>query len=107
MAQRKSSKKSNPKSSRKLTGRRQAAVQMVFGRKNYFVLLGSLGLIALGYVVMALDNARGFTERGDHISLDSPFSLVVSPLILLAGYVGIAVAILWREKKVEEKPQDA
>ena len=107
MAQRKSSKKSNPQSFRTLTGRRQAAVQMVFGRKNYLVLLGSLGLIALGYVVMALDNARGFTERGDHISLDSPFSLVVSPLILLAGYVGIAVAILWREKKVEEKPQDA
>jgi len=107
MAKRRSSKKSNPKSSRKLAGRRKAAVQMVFGRKNYLVLLGSLGLIVLGYVVMALDNARGLTERGDHISLDSPLSLVVSPLILLAGYMGVAVAILWREKKTEEETQDA
>jgi len=107
MAQRKSSKKSGSSASRKPAGRRQAAVQMVFGRKNYLMLLGSLGLIVIGYVVMALDNARGLTDRGDHISLDSPLSLVVSPLILLAGYLGIAVAILWREKKVEEKKSDA
>ena len=107
MAKRRSSKKSNPKSSRKLAGRRKAAVQMVFGRKNYLVLLGSLGLIVLGYVVMALDNARGLTERGDHISLDSPLSLVVSPPILLAGYVAIAVAILWRARRVDEDARAA
>ncbi len=107
MAQRKSSKKSGSVASRNSSGRRQAAVQMVFGRKNYLMLLGSLGLIVFGYAVMALDNARGLTERGDHISLDSPLSLVVSPLILLAGYVGIAVAILWRQKKVDDEPKEA
>ncbi len=79
---------------------------MVFGRKNYLMLLASVGLIVIGYVVMALDNARGLTERGDHISLDSPLSLVVSPMILLAGYVGIAVAVLWREKKATDESQD-
>lgn len=79
---------------------------MVFGRKNYLMMLGSVGLIVLGYVVMALDNARGLTERGDHISLDSPLSLIVSPMILLAGYVGIAVAILWREKEPDDEEQE-
>ncbi len=107
MAQRTSSKKSNAKSARIPTGRRQAAAQMVFGRKNYIMLLVSVGLIFLGYVVMALDNGRGLTERGDHISLYSPISLIVSPMILLAGYMGIVVAILWREKKADDEPKDA
>jgi hypothetical protein len=106
MAQRKS-KRATQRSSRAPAGRRQAAAQMVFGKKNYLMLVGSLALIVLGYAVMAFDNARGLTERGDHISLDSPLSLVVSPLILLAGYVGIAVAILWREKKSRDDTEKA
>lgn len=106
MAQRKSSKRTSQSGSRKPVGHRQAAAQMVFGRKNYLMLLVSVGLIVIGYAVMAFDNARGLTERGDHISLDSPLSLVVSPMILLAGYVGIAVAVLWREKKAAEETRD-
>jgi len=77
---------------------------MVFGRTNYVLLLGSLGAIVLGFALMAFDNARGLDERGVHLSLDSPLSLTVAPILLMAGYLGIVWAILWRPK---DEPADA
>lgn len=78
---------------------------MVFDKQNYLILLGSIGLIVLGYALMAIDNNRGQDELGNMLSLDSSLSLVVAPLVLLAGFVGIAAAILWRKKSPEtEKP---
>ena len=72
---------------------------MVFGRQNYVLLLASLALIVVGYVIMGVDNARGVDARGVHLSLDSTLSLVVAPLLLLAGYLGLVGAILWRPKE--------
>ena len=80
---------------------------MVFERKNYLILLGSIGLLVLGYVLMALDNNRGVDELGNHLSLNSPLSLVVAPLVLLAGYVGIVAAILWRKGSSEAEESSA
>jgi hypothetical protein len=82
---------------------RPGRVHLVFGRRNYVLLLGSVGLIVLGYALMAFDNARGLDERGVHVSLDSALSLTVVPLLLLAGYLGIAAAILWRPKTTEDE----
>lgn len=74
---------------------------MVFGQRNYVLLLGSIGLVALGYILMAVDNARGVDAQGVHLSLDSTLSLVIAPLLLLAGYLGLVGAILWRPKEKE------
>ena len=87
---------------------RPGRVHLVFGRRNYVLLLGSVGLIVLGYALMAFDNARGLDARGVHLSLDSALSLTVVPVLLLAGYLGIAAAILWRPKTTrEEAPPQA
>ncbi len=83
-------------------GRSTGRAHLVFGRRNYVLLLGSIGLIALGYVLMAADNARGVDAQGVHLSLHSALSLTVAPLLLLAGYLGIVGAILWRPKADEE-----
>ena len=82
---------------------RPGRVHLVFGRRNYVLLLGSVGLIVLGYALMAFDNARGLDARGVHLSLDSVLSLTVAPVLLLAGYLGIVVAILWRPKPVRDE----
>jgi hypothetical protein len=62
---------------------------MPFDRQNYRLLLGALALVVLGYALMLIDNAR------EASSVDSALSLYVAPLLLLAGYVGVAGAVLW------------
>jgi hypothetical protein len=87
---------------------RAGRVHLVFGRRNYAVLLASVGLVVLGYVLMAVDNARGLDDRGVHLSLDSTLSLTVAPVLLLAGYLGVVAAILWRPKPtVDEAAAEA
>jgi hypothetical protein len=86
---------------------RSGPAHLVFARRNYVLLLASVGLIVLGYVLMAVDNARGLDERGVHLSLDSALSLTVAPILLLAGYLGVAGAILWRPKQAEPAAEPA
>lgn len=58
---------------------------MPFDRLNYLLLAGCVGLVALGYTIMRMDNTiNGF------------ISLYVAPLILLAGYLGVVYAIMKR-----------
>ena len=59
----------------------------VFSRRNYTLLGAALALIVIGYVLMRAENA-----------VDGPLSLYVAPLLLLAGYLGVIYAILWRPK---------
>jgi membrane glycosyltransferase len=72
------------------TTRRRAATAEgtpVFSRRNYTLLGAALALIVVGYVLMRAENA-----------VDGPLSLYVSPLLLLAGYLGVIYAILWRPR---------
>ena len=71
---------------------------MAFDRRNYVLMGIGLALVVVGYALMAFDNSRGADERGVMLSLDSPLSLTVAPLLLLAGYVQVAVAVLWRPR---------
>lgn len=103
MAQRKPARSASPRAGRPGPVRTGPA-HLVFGRRNYVLLLASVGLVVLGYVLMALDNARGLDEHGVHLSLDSTLSLTVAPILLLAGYLGIVWAILWRPKEAEVAP---
>lgn len=62
---------------------------MPFDRLNYRLLLGAVGLIVLGYALMMVDNATSDNP------VDSALSLIVAPLLLLGGYLGVAVSVLW------------
>ena len=60
----------------------------VFARRNYVLLGIGLALIVLGYVLMRAEN-----------EVDGVLSLFVAPVLLLAGYLEIIYAILWRERR--------
>ena len=62
---------------------------MPFDRLNYRLLLVACGVVVLGYALMAIDNATNDNP------VDSVLSLTIAPLLLLAGYLGIAGAVLW------------
>lgn len=64
---------------------KKPATQMPFDRINYLMLGGCVGLITLGYALMRMDNA-----------VDGFISLYISPLLLLAGYLGVIYAVLKR-----------
>jgi uncharacterized membrane protein HdeD (DUF308 family) len=67
---------------------------MVFTRRNYLLLTLGLVMIVVGYVIMRMEN-----------EMDGFISLYVAPLILLAGYLEIIYAILWRPSKETESAQ--
>lgn len=58
---------------------------MIFAPANYLILGLSVVAIVLGFGIMRLEN-----------EVDGFISLYVSPLILISGYIGVIVAILWR-----------
>jgi hypothetical protein len=79
---------------------------MAFERRNYVLLGIGLALILAGYGMMAFDNARGMDEAGRQmLSLDGPLSVTVAPLLLLAGYLQVAVAVLWRPRPSRESAE--
>lgn len=58
---------------------------LIFEKQNYGMLLASVLLILVGFVAMWMEGAfQGF------------ISLNISPVAIVAGYVGIVYAILWR-----------
>ena len=82
---RNTSTKGRKKTSRQRQGKKKGV--MVFSRKNYVLLVVGLAMILVGYVIMRWDN-----------QVDGFLSLYVAPLILLAGYLEIIYAIMWRPK---------
>ncbi len=81
---------------------------MAFERRNYVLLGVGLALIVAGYALMAFDNSRGLDpSRREMLSLNGPLSLTVAPLLLLAGYLEVAVAVLWRPRTPAAPAADA
>ena len=63
---------------------------MVFTRKNYILLLSGLAMIVVGYVIMRMEN-----------EVDGFISLYIAPIILLAGYLEIIYAVMWRPAEAD------
>lgn len=82
-------KKRHGKSRRKgdRGGRRRQRIAMPFHARNYKLMVVGLVVVAIGYAIMALEN-----------EVDGFLSLYVSPILLLAGYMEIIYAIVWRPK---------
>lgn len=78
--------KSTP--SRKSSRQGKRNVVMVFSRRNYVLMVIGVLAIVIGYVIMRMEN-----------EVDGFISLYIAPVILLAGYLEIIYAILWRPKE--------
>lgn len=83
---------SSSSSARRAARRRPAAGAPegapVFTKRNYVLLGIGLALIIVGYVLMRAEN-----------EVDGPLSLFVAPILLLAGYLEVIYAILWRPRR--------
>jgi membrane-bound ClpP family serine protease len=78
-------------------------MSFAFERKNYMILLFGIVLIILGYVLLA----GGGTKDPNQFSYElfSTQRMVTAPIILMLGYITIAVAIMYKEKpKHQEEP---
>lgn len=65
--------------------------KMVFGRRNYVLILAGIALVVVGYAIMRIENdVDGFT------------SLFVAPLLILGGYLSVIYAILASPEKARE-----
>ncbi|WP_244870219.1 DUF3098 domain-containing protein [Rhodothermus marinus] len=72
------------------TGTRPAASSsrpMVFSRRNYHMLLIGVALVVVGFAIMAIEH-----------ELDGFWSRNVAPIIIVAGYLEVIWAILWRPR---------
>lgn len=64
--------------------------RMVFGKRNYMLILAGVLVVVVGYVMMRIEN-----------DVDGFISLYVAPLIILGGYLEIIWAILVSPEKSE------
>ncbi len=60
---------------------------MVFTRRNYQLLLLGIALVVLGFAIMAIEH-----------ELDGFWSRNVAPILIVAGYLEVIWAILWRPR---------
>jgi hypothetical protein len=63
---------------------------MVLAPRNYLFLAIGVAAIVVGFVLMRMEN-----------EIDGFVSLYVSPVLIVAGYVQILVALLWRPAREE------
>lgn len=76
--------------------RKKETKPMLFSPLNYKLMGFGVLLVAAGFTVMKLENeVYGF------------FSLYVSPVVILAGYITVIYAILKRDHKLEDSDTSA
>jgi len=60
---------------------------MVLGKVNYLLLTACVVVIIIGFTLMRLEN-----------EVDGFVSLYISPIILMIGYLGVFIALLYRPR---------
>jgi hypothetical protein len=80
----------------------KSRMQFAFTRKNYMILFGGMFLIILGFVLLAGGGSKDPNQFS--YELFSTQRMVTAPIILLLGYVTVAVSIMYKEKTTTEQP---
>lgn len=66
-----------------------------FGKANYLLLIVGFLIVVVGFILMA---GPGTTEEAFEPDIFSTRRIVVAPMVCLAGFLFVIVAILWRPK---------
>ncbi len=77
-------------------------MKFAFQRTNYIILLSSIFFIILGFILLAGGGSKDPNQFS--YELFSTQRMVVAPIILLLGYIGVAVAIMYKDKTPEQQP---
>ena len=76
-----------------------------FSKANYKLLFLGLGINILGYILM-IGGAATQLDQFDGDALFSPVRITLSPLLIVAGFVVIAYAIMKKPKAEPEAEQE-
>ena len=82
-------------------------MKATFTTKNYYILIGGIILIALGYILMiggGSDDPNVFNPEIFNFQ-----RITLAPMVCLAGFITILVAIMWRPhagKEVSKSNKD-
>lgn len=75
-------------------------MKATFTKKNYYILLAGIALIALGYILMI-----GGGSDDPNVFNPAIFNfqrITLAPMVCLAGFVLIIFSIMWRAKENAE-----
>lgn len=72
-------------------------LQFAFQKKNYMLLLIGLVILIVGYTLMSGGGSEDPTVFSEEIF--SFRRITLAPIVILAGYVFIGYAIMYRDKK--------
>ena len=67
----------------------------LFAKNNYIILFISIVLICVGFILMIGGGGAGDTDFNPDIF--SKQRIVVAPMIILVGYIGMIVAIFYND----------
>jgi uncharacterized membrane protein len=70
-----------------------------FTRKNYILLIIGIAIVMLGYMLMSGGGSEDPTKFDP--SIFSGRRITLAPIVVLAGYVFVIYAIMFRDKKSE------
>lgn len=76
-------------------------MKTTFGKQNYQILIGGIVLIILGYLLMI-----GGGSEDPNVFNPAIFDtqrITIAPMVCLAGFITIIVAIMWRSKSKNEE----
>jgi len=74
-------------------------MKATFTKKNYYILLAGIALIALGYILMI-----GGGSDDPNVFNPAIFNfqrITLAPMVCLAGFITIIFSIMWRAKTKE------
>lgn len=72
----------------------EAPAQLPFSKMNYILLLVGVGIIGLGFILMSMDDFIDANEFS--------ISLYIAPIVVVAGFLEIIYAIMYRPKSEPE-----
>jgi hypothetical protein len=75
-------------------------MKSTFSKQNYLLFIAGIGLIVLGYLLMiggGSDDPNVFNP-----AIFDAQRITIAPLVCIAGFVTIVVAIMWRPKQNQQ-----
>lgn len=72
-----------------------------FGRKNYILLAIGIAILIVGYALMSGGGSADPTKFEPEIF--SPRRITLAPIVVVAGYIFIGYAILYKDKSKDAK----